>query len=284
MKTANRLVRNDAVSKDAALKDAVPARAGVRIAVSVLVAVGLIAASCSSDPTPPEVVGGPTLLSPLQTSPGEAVMNTIEIDGTSLTFSFFVPPGFGPQTSVPVLLALPPGSQNDGTVLETMQTVYLSEAAKRGWVVVSPIAPDGVKFFEGSESLIPALMDAVAVLATPEGGRPHLAGISNGGISAFRIAADSPDDYASITVFPGFPRSSDDVDALSDLTDIPITMFVGETDGVWVDQAEDTVARLTELGGDITYEVVPGAGHVLPSLWQGTRLWDAFATARLSAS
>ena len=33
----------------------------------------------------------------------------------------------------------------------------------------------------------------------------------------------------------------------------------------------------------VTLEIVAGEGHIIDSLWTGTRLWDAFAQARLSA-
>lgn len=255
------------------------------VAAGVLVCVSLVA-GCTSETTssqPLDVVGGPTLLSTLRTSPGQSVLNSLEIDGTTLSFQLFVPRGFTPQSSAPVLLALPPGGQTARNVTETMQGVYIAEAARRGWVVVSPIAPGGVKFFEGSESLIPELMAEVMVMVLPEGGRPHLAGMSNGGISAFRIAGENPDNYASITVFPGFPQTGDDKRALRDLTDIPITLFAGSTDTAWVDAAEDTAERLEDLGANVTLQVVPGAGHLLQSLWQGDRLWDTFAAARLAA-
>ena len=38
----------------------------------------------------------------------------------------------------------------------------------------------------------------------PEGGRFHVGGISNGGLSSFRVAVESPERFASLVVLPGF--------------------------------------------------------------------------------
>lgn len=60
-------------------------------------------------------------------------------------------------------------------------------------MVVSPAAPGGELFFQGSERLVPGFLDWVETWVSPEGGAPHVAGISNGGISSFRYAAQNPE-------------------------------------------------------------------------------------------
>ena len=81
-------------------------------------------------------------------------------------------------------------------------------------MVVSPVAPNGELYFEGSERLIPGFLDYVGMWVTAEGGGIHLSGISSGGISAFRVATQHPDRFRSLTVFPGFPRSDADMGGL----------------------------------------------------------------------
>lgn len=252
--------------------------------LTLAVAFALVAASCSTETTTSREVFEPgPVLDQLTITPGQATWNTLDIDGTPLRFALFVPSGHSIGDEAPLLLALPPGDQAERNVQEVMPVAYVPEAERRGWVVVSPVAPGGVKFFEGSEDLIGPLLDRLEAAFPPESGRTHVAGISNGGISTFRIAAQYPDRVASLTAFPGFPRSSSDQDALDDLTDIPISMFVGENDGQWVTAAEDAVARLNSAGADVSYEVLAGQGHILTPLWTGPTLWNTLADARFKA-
>ena len=101
-------------------------------------------------------------------------------------------------------------------------------------MVVSPAAPDGIRFFDGSEALLPGFLDWVETWVTPEGGAPHVIGPSNGGISSFRYAIANPDRAQSVVVFPGFPRGDADRAALGNIADIPVRLYAGETDTQWV--------------------------------------------------
>ena len=84
-----------------------------------------------------------------------------------------------------------------------------SQRQSRGWVVVSPIASDGTLFFQGSEQYLPEFLERIAAIYPPEGGKFHVAGVSNGGISSFRIATMMPEWFASITAVPDFPQTAD---------------------------------------------------------------------------
>ena len=65
---------------------------------------------------------------------------------------------------------------------------------------------------------------------------------------------------ASITVAPGYPAAPDFL-RLAVLTEVPVSLIVGERDGRWVTNAISTRDVLTELGGNVTLEIVRGAGH-----------------------
>lgn len=240
--------------------------------VGALLVLGLFAAACGSDPS--ELEGSPTI------SPGGRAFGEVTIDGTVVSYISLVPEGFSIGDTAPVLLALPPGGQDIGQATATIRDVYQAEALARGWVVVSPAAPDGELFFQGSERLFPTFLDFVETWVEPEGGRIHLSGVSNGGISAFRVIAQNPDRFRSLTVFPGFPDSDADIDALDSLTDIPVHLFVGERDVDWAGPMKETADRLGELGGDVTYEVLPDEGHNIAALSDGVRIFDELDAAR----
>ena len=168
------------------------------------------------------------------------------------------------------------------SIAESMVAGTLSNEAQRlGWVVVSPAAPDGERFFDGSEVLVPGLLDWVDMWVDVEGDAPHVAGISNGGLSSFRYAALNPDRVQSVTAFPGFPRNSDDRAALTDFADVPIRLFVGGTDTNWIGPAEQTVTEFEELGGDVELTIFPGEGHIMDSTRDGTVVFEQLEDFRV---
>jgi len=204
----------------------------------------------------------------------------VTIDGTIIDYLTVVPEGFGVGDEAPLLLAFPPGGQSLDLTRSLVENTYLAEALDRGWVVVSPAAPGGQLFFEGSEALVPGLLDWIDTWASPENDQVHLAGVSNGGLSAFRVAGQEPERVASVVAFPGYPRSGEDRAALTDLTDIPIRMFAGETDTGWVVPMQDTEAALNELGGNVILFVFPGEGHIIGALSDGVQIFDELDSAR----
>lgn len=192
------------------------------------------------------------------------VTRTVTVDGTELTYTLVTPEDHRAGTSVPVLLALPPGGQGQEEVDALLDRVWAAEARRRGWVVVSPRAPGTGLFSEvDSAALIPSLVDLVAAEYPPEGGRVHLAGVSNGGLSAFRAALDHPELFRSLLVLPGMPPTDDDYAKLERLTSIPVALFVGENDGGWREGSERVEAALRELGGRVSLTVSRGEGHIL---------------------
>ena len=212
--------------------------------------------------------------------PGGVASGRVEIDGTVVDYVTVTPEGFEPGAEAPLLLALPPGGQDLGLTRSIVERTYATEAARRGWVVVSPAAPNGELYFQGSEVLLPPLVDWIESWVMLEGGAPHVAGISNGGISSFRYAAENPDRVRSIVVFPGFPQSEADREALEELTGVPIRLFVGENDSGWLEAAEEAAATLQGLGGDAELAIVPGEGHILAATADGTAVFDLLDSFR----
>ena len=213
-------------------------------------------------------------------SPGGVSTGEVEIDGTSLSYAVNVPDDFVAGDVAPLLLAFPGGSQSLDGVLAIMQGTYAAEAQRLGWVVVSPAAPDGVRFFDGSETLLPGFVDWIETWVVPEGGAPHVIGPSNGGISSFRYAIANPDRAQSVVVFPGFPRGDADRAALGNIADIPVRLYAGETDTQWVENGETTFATLTELGGDVELTVFDGEAHFPESTRNGVVLFEELESFR----
>ena len=206
---------------------------------------------------------------------GGLAMGRLEVGGQTVDYVIITPGGFSLGDAAPVLLAFPPGGQNLELTQSVAEQTYVSEAIARGWVVLSPAAPvGGPLWYDGSETLVPAILDWVDTWVEPEGGSVHVAGASNGGLSAFAVAAVAPDRVQTLLVYPGFPRSDDAKAALSALVNVPVRMFVGETDAGWVEAMQSAFDTLTDLGGDAKLEIVPGEGHIIGALRDGVRIFD----------
>ena len=187
-------------------------------------------------------------------------------DGATLSYKLGLPDGFDATQTYPVLLALPPGPQTREMVEASWVRYWASQASERSWIVVSPAAPQGRTFYDGAESLLPELIRHVRATYNVEHDRFHLAGVSNGGRSAFRVATLSPDDFLSLTVLPGYPPTADDEARLNVLSQLPVSMYAGGDDTHWVERMESTAEQLRALGAHVTTTVFPGEGHTPPSL------------------
>ncbi len=211
--------------------------------------------------------------------PGGTTTGQVAIAGTTIDYVTVTPAGFALGDNVPVMLAFPPGGQDLELTLRIVHNTYEAEAVARGWVVVSPAAPDRGLFFRESADLVPGLMAWIETWVEAEGGAPHVVGVANGGLSAFTVAVGDPDSVQSLLVFPGFPRD-DASDGLEALAAVPVRMFVGETDVGWVGRMQDTLATLEAAGGDVTLEIIAGEGHIITSLSSGERIFDELDALR----
>lgn len=186
--------------------------------------------------------------------------------GGVLAYKLGLPHAYDPAQTYPALLALPPGPQTAEMVEASWPRYWGAQASARGWIVVSPAAPEGRTFFDGSEALLSELIEHVHAQHHVEHGRLHLAGSSNGGRSAFRIATLEPRAFLSLTVLPGYPPTSEDEARLGTLVGLPVSMYAGGDDLQWVARMQQTAAALRTLGVDVTTTVLPGEGHTPESL------------------
>ena len=179
--------------------------------------------------------------------------------GKKLEYFLSLPENFSAGNTYRTILALPPGEQTKSFVDDYRD--WFDYFGKQGWVMVCPVAPDGKLFFQGSEQYLPYLMDHLLSELKPFGDRFYLLGVSNGGISAFRIATLQPDRFHSLTVMPGWPKPADEK-RLEKLSGIPINFVVGENDDRWRKKSEEFTDTLSKLGGDVSFELIPAGGHL----------------------
>jgi len=227
-------------------------------------------------PNPTPLIGL-LLLAAFSPAVNAAELKTLRLaDATDLTYAVALPDGYDGGKTYPVLLALPPGPQTTDMVKAGLDSYWEAEGTARGYIVVSPTAPRRQLFFQGGERILPEFMAHITQTYSVAGEKFHLAGVSNGGLSAFKVAVDHPDKFQSLTVIPGFPPSREVFAQLQSIAGLTITMFVGEQDSSWREPMADTAKALKGVGNDVYMEVIPNNGHFVTALSGGgaARIFD----------
>src|SRR5579863_5197184 len=205
----------------------------------------------------------------------------IDIAGVTLHYKLVLPKDYDAAKAYPAILAFPPGGQGADMVMTTLMRNWLPEADRRGYIVFIPAAPNGKLFYEEGARVFPEFLDKMLVEYKIRDNKFHVAGMSNGGISAFYIAASYPRYFWSVTGFPGYlPNATPErVNALAKMC---INMHVGELDSGWRQQMKDQAAQFRAQGFTVRFTIEQGESHVLGTL-QGTgaaRLFDQIEEAR----
>jgi predicted peptidase len=182
--------------------------------------------------------------------------------GMEVQYKVLLPDGFTPDREYPVVLAFGPGSQTMVMVETALARYWGTEAKHRGYIVVSPAAPGGHLFFEEGARIFPEFLDMILHDYKVQGGRMHIAGLSNGGASAFHIASLDPKYFWSVTGFPGLLRegTTAQIEALRPLC---IYMDVGSRDTAWRDAMQQQAEMFKRMNYTVQFQVEEGQDHVL---------------------
>lgn len=166
-------------------------------------------------------------------------------------------------------------------VQATLNGNYRAQAEERGYIVVEPAAPNGDLFFEGGERVFPAFLTKLLADYKVADNKFHVAGNSNGGLSAFLVAAKYPQYFWSVTGFPGFLDDATP-QQMAALGKMCIHMFAGELDSGWPEEMRDQAAKLRASGHNVTFVIEKGQPHVIRTLTGAgaARLFDQFDSAR----
>ena len=216
----------------------------------------------------------------------EVLDKTKEVVGTSVHYKVILPANYDPAKAYPGVLAFGGGPQTMDVVERSIQRNWKDEAERRGYIIVLPAAPGGDLFFEGGERIFPEFLDDILKEYKIAGGKFHIAGISNGGISAFHIASLHPQYFLSITAFPGLhPEPTDkNIQAISKLC---IYMHVGEFDQLgWTEPITRQANAFKQMGLNVRSTVEKGQRHRLETFAgeNAKRLFEEFEEAQKGCS
>src|SRR5689334_22265891 len=134
----------------------------------------------------------------------DIALKSDEFAGVTLYYKVIVPKDYDSAKEYPAVIAFPGGAQTmpmvDGMIARNLAV----QAQKRGYIVVVCSATAAGLFYEGGAVVFPAFLDKLLADYKIRGRKFHVAGISNGGLSAFHIAASYPKYFWSVTGFPGY--------------------------------------------------------------------------------
>jgi predicted peptidase len=150
--------------------------------------------------------------------------------------------------------------------------------------VIEPAAPGGLSFVRGGDRIFPAFIEKLLADYKVQGNKFNAIGQSNGGRAVFKIAADYPQYFLSVTGFPGRLEGATPA-KLDQLAKLCVHMFVGEYDDAWLSDTREQAEALRARGAKITFSVERGQEHVLSTVANegAARLFDQFDAARKGA-
>lgn len=180
---------------------------------------------------------------------------TASVEGTDIEYAT----AGKPSARANVLIALPPGPQTRDMVAMGLEPWAESMAAD-GWFVISPVSPKGL-FADESAAVLPAFLDAVVAEHSIGAKKLFLFGMSNGGLSAFKLALAQPERFAALVTIPGRP-ADDDMDNLATLATMRITMVVGTNDTeFWTAGAKTAKVILEAADAPVNLQYLSETGH-----------------------
>ena len=140
---------------------------------------------------------------------------------------------------------------------------WIDHLVKRGNIVISPGTPDGSLFFEGADRVFPEFLDAILRDYKVRGGKLHVAGHSNGGLSAFHVAAKYPQYFLTVAGYPGLLENQSDPARINVLKPMCLFIHVGDQDPSWASAMQMQYERLQKQGFKIRYAVERNQVHRL---------------------
>jgi len=205
---------------------------------------------------------------------------TKNVSSITVHYKVVLPNGFDPAKSYPAVLAFSGGPQTMETVENTVERNWRAEAERRGYIVVVPAAPAEGVYFEGGAKIFPEFLKMLLSDYKIQNNKFHIAGVSNGGISAFHIAASYPQYFISVTGFPGYLPQANEA-RTQKLANLCLYLHVGELDTDWLPGMELMYDQFRDAGLKVRFTVEKGQHHRLETFENegAARLFDQFEEA-----
>ncbi|NKB65593.1 MAG: hypothetical protein GKR89_00905 [Candidatus Latescibacteria bacterium] len=195
------------------------------------------------------------------TTIGDGQIERVQVEyGDDQVVNLFVLEPEDAPANAPLIMAFPWGRGSGDLVLSLLQRYWDREAPARGYIVVG-VEILGPRLETEGAQMIPAIFQWMDENFSYDAERVVATGASNGGRGLFFAGVAAPQRYAAFIAMPG--GYAEDEANLKPLRGKPVWLLVGEQDTSWREFGEATKAKLEAQGVDVTYDVLPGQGHVL---------------------
>jgi len=198
-----------------------------------------------------------------QPAQAELVERTGRFGGLAMRFWVALPDGYEAGRSYPTVLVFSGGPQTFQGAERTVRSDWYDEAQRRGYVVVAPGTPDGRLFFQGADVVFPEFLDYIVGEFHPPDGKLVVAGHSNGGSSAFHVAALYPRYFGTVVGYPGLLNGQADAARMAALEPMCVFMHVGDRDTSWHNAMARQEAQMRDRGYRVAITVEPDSDHRL---------------------
>ena len=205
--------------------------------------------------------GALALLAAANAARAEIVGKSGQFAGLTIDYKVSLPPGYSPDKAYPLVLMFTGGGQALQAAQSSIEQDWQAEADRRGYVVISPAAPGDNLFFEGGDVVFPAFLDMIRK-DYKVSGKIHIAGHSNGGLSAFHIAAKYPAYFSTVTGYPGLYEDIQGAPQ-SRLKPLCLYMHAGSLDLEWSTAMRRQADEMKADGYRIKFTLEPGQTHRL---------------------
>ena len=195
----------------------------------------------------------------------EVQTKTARVGTTIVHYKVVLPKGYDPAIAYPAVLAFGGGPQTMATIDLTLERNWQNEAQERGYIVILPAAPDDILFFQGGDKIFPEFIVMMLNNYKIKDSKFHAAGYSNGGTTAFQVAASYPQYFLSITAFPGY-LLRDTATNLHHISKLCINLYVGELDSVFLELMRKQTDQFRRLGLAVKFSIEKDQGHILSTL------------------
>lgn len=194
----------------------------------------------------------------------------VQLTDSSILAVYRLLPEAIPSGGAPLVILMPGGS-GDESLARDLHYWLGEELAQRGWAVAVPVSPNGRSFRGSNNRLVPLLAAALQEDSRIADGQTLLAGISNGGMSALEVAAQSPELYRGVMAVPALVPERLDVAALQGMH---IYLRIGDQDEMnWMNRFEETRSTLEAAGAHVDAGLVFMAPHMFSMEWETLDPW-----------
>ena len=190
----------------------------------------------------------------------------------TLNYYLYYPPGYSESAAEPYpLLLFLHGGGESGQDLETLKTggppKMLAEGYEFPFLILAPQNPHAKQWW--NVRAVKQLLDTVVQHNNVDPRRIYLTGLSRGGSACWDMAVQYPETFAAMAVVCG-------------MAPLPYASWIDKQLAIWVfhgtedrvipfSESEQMVARLRELGYDVTFTSYEGVGH---NAWDRAYLTD----------